>query len=211
MASSLALPLEMLRAGAQHAVAHMRSLSVLAVCMAGTDCNTATLSGGIRVQPDCPLEAVTGADLVLMPSCGATRCHRCSPYRCCGLAAPRRPYRCADLQRGHRQCFPCRAFDGCEATTLVLLRDLRRHPRVLLQRRQLVTRAGAFYCAASQLGSRPDPAFRQRVLRRCGCTPVEGQFSPEIRRPLRAIGFRSPGAGAHPDETIRMAQDWMLG
>lgn len=216
LASSLALPLEMLRAGAQHARAHMRSPSALAVCMAGTDCNTPTLSGGIRVQPDCPLEAVASADLVLMPSL----------WRNPAATVARHTAVAGWLRRvartGARICsvgtgsyFPAAAglLDGCAATThWSFFADFaHRHPRAPLQRRQLVTRAGAFYCAAS-VNSAADLTlhFVSEFFGAAAARQVEGQFSPEIRRPLAPSGFGSPGAGAHPDETIRMAQDWML-
>ena len=39
---------------------------------------------------------------------------------------------------------------------------------------------------------------------------VEGQFSPEIRRPFEAHSYVQGESGAHPDEVIWLAQDWML-
>lgn len=216
LASSLALPLEMLNAGAQHARAHAREAPSLHVRMVGTDTNTLMMAGGIRVQPDCTLEAVTEARLVLVPSL----------WRNPAATVLRHPRIAGWLRRlaragawicsvGTGSYFPAAAglLDGCEATThWSFFEDFaHRYPRVRLQRRRLVTRAGGFYCAAS-VNSAADLTlhFIGEFFGLAATHQVEGQFSPEIRRPLALSGTDLSGAGAHPDEAIRMAQDWML-
>lgn len=216
LASSLALPLEMLNAGAQYTRAHSREAVPLGACMVSSTPETLTMSGGIRIRPDCSLDEVTRADLLLVPSL----------WRNPAATVARHPQVAPWLRRlarggtwicsvGTGSYFPAAAglLDGCEATThWSFFEDFaHRHPSVRLQRRQLVTRAGAFYCAAS-VNSAADLTvhFIGEFFGAAAAHRVEGQFSPEIRRPLALSGTESPGTGAHPDEAVRMAQDWML-
>ncbi len=215
LASSLALPLEMLGAGAQHARAHARTAPSLEARVAGETGAPLTMSGAITLQPDCALEAVAGADLVLVPSLWRAPAATVTQHaRTTGWLrrAARAGARICSVGTG--SYFPAAAglLDGCEATTHWSFFDdfARRYPRVVLQRRQLVTRAGAFYCAAS-VNSAADLTlhFIGEFFGAAAARQVEGQFSPEIRRPLAVPGLVSGSAAAHPDETVRMAQDWM--
>ena len=104
-------------------------------------------------------------------------------------------------------------LDGRQATThWSFFEDFaRRFPAVQLQRRHLITRSGPFYCAAS-VNSAADLTlhFIGEFFGAAAAHQVESQFSPEIRRPFGAQGLGEGDAGAHPDEAIRMAQDWLL-
>jgi transcriptional regulator GlxA family with amidase domain len=87
----------------------------------------------------------------------------------------------------------------------------RRYPAVQLQRRHLITRSGNFYCAGS-VNSVADLMvhFIRELFGADAARQVEAQFSPEIRRPFEAHSFVEGEAGAHPDEAVWIAQDWML-
>jgi transcriptional regulator GlxA family with amidase domain len=82
---------------------------------------------------------------------------------------------------------------------------------VQLQRRHLITRSGNFYCAGS-VNSVADLMvhFIRELFGAEAARQVEAQFSPEIRRPFEAASFVEGEAGAHPDESVWIAQDWML-
>jgi hypothetical protein len=100
---------------------------------------------------------------------------------------------CAAVQRGHGQLLPCGGGPAGRPRSdhaLVLLRAISRGATraVLLQRRQLDDALpGAFYCAAS-VNSAADLTlhFVGEFFGAAAARQVEGQFSPEIRRPLRA-------------------------
>ena len=111
--------------------------------------------------------------------------------------------------------FPAAAglLDGRAATThWSFFGDFaRRYPAVQLQRRHLITRSGNFYCAGS-VNSVADLMvhFIRELFGAEAARQVEAQFSPEIRRPFEAHSFVEGEAGAHPDEAVWIAQDWML-
>jgi transcriptional regulator GlxA family with amidase domain len=111
--------------------------------------------------------------------------------------------------------FPAAAglLDGRAATThWSFFGDFaRRYPAVQLQRRHLITRSGNFYCAGS-VNSVADLMvhFIRELFGADAARQVEAQFSPEIRRPFEAHSFVEGEAGAHPDEAVWIAQDWML-
>lgn len=216
LASSLALPLEMLHAGAQHARAHRRHADALDVCVAGEDGSTLTMSGALLLHPDSTLDLPAAADLVLVPSLwrnpAATvvrEAHVTGWLRRTARAGAR----ICSVGTGSYFCASAGLLDGCEATTHWSFFDdfAHRYPRVLLQRRRLVTRAGAFYCAAS-VNSAADLTlhFISEFYGTAAARQVESQFSPEIRRPLALSALSAGTAGGHPDEVIRMAQDWIL-
>jgi transcriptional regulator GlxA family with amidase domain len=216
LASSLVLPLEMLRAGAQHARAHARGAAALSVCVAAEQCAPVTMSGAIRLEPDAAIDAVEAAELLIVPSL----------WRAPAATVERHPRIGRSLRRlaraGSRLCsvgtgsyFPAAAglLDHRPATThWSFFADFaRRFPAVELQRRHLITRSGPFYCAAS-VNSAADLAlhFVGEFFGPAAARQVESQFSPEIRRPFESHSFVQGEAGAHPDEAIRLAQDLLL-
>jgi transcriptional regulator GlxA family with amidase domain len=216
LASSLVLPLEMLRAGAQHARAHGRSAADLRVQVAGEHDITLVMSGIVKLRPELLVDEVHQADLLIVPSL----------WRRPAATVARHPRSCAMLRRmargGTRLCsvgtgtyFPAAAglLEQRAATTHWSFFDdfSRRFPAVQLQRHHLITHSGAFYCAAS-VNSAADLMihFIREFFGAAAAQQVESQFSPEIRRPFEAHGFVEGGTGSHPDELIWMAQDLML-
>lgn len=83
-----------------------------------------------------------------------------------------------------------------------------RYPQVKLQRRHLITEAGNIFCAGS-VNSVADLTihfielyYGAQIARK-----VEAQFSPEIRRPFESHVYIEGGADLHGDELIAQAQD----
>ena len=86
----------------------------------------------------------------------------------------------------------------------------RRYPAVNLERRQLITQSGAVFCVGS-VNSVADlmiylcgEIFSQRVARH-----IESQFSPEIRQRFSPSPLGSP-RDLHPDELIADAQSELM-
>lgn len=84
----------------------------------------------------------------------------------------------------------------------------RRYPRVQLQRRHLITEAGNIFCAGS-INSVADLTihfieiyYGVQIARK-----VEAQFSPEIRRPFESHVYTAGSSDVHGDELIAQAQD----
>jgi transcriptional regulator GlxA family with amidase domain len=112
-------------------------------------------------------------------------------------------------------CFLAEAglLDGKAATTHwhYFERFARDYPAVNLKRQFFITQAGRLYCAGS-VNSVADLMvhFIRELFGADAARQVEAQFSPEIRRPFEAHSFVEGEAGAHPDEAVWIAQDWML-
>jgi transcriptional regulator GlxA family with amidase domain len=216
LASSLALPLEMLRAAAQHGRAHARAAAQPEVLIAAERRGNVRMSGALCLRADTAAARVDGADLAIVPSLWR------APHAT--VAAHPRVSACiARLARsGTRVCavgtgsyFPASAglLDERPATThWSFFADFaRRFPAVRLQRNHLITRSANFYCAGSvNSGADLMVHFVAGLFGPAAARQVESQFSPEARRPFEAHSFVEGETGAHPDEAIWLVQDWML-
>jgi len=216
LASSIAAPLEMLRAAAQHQRARGRDATALSVRIVAERRATVRMSGALALQPDDIASRVETAELAIVPS--LWRAPHASLGRhpqidaCVRRLASAGTWLCAV---GTGSYFPAAAglLDGRPATTHWSFFDdfAQRFPAVRLQRRHLITHSGNFYCAGS-VNSVADLMVHLigKLFDREAARQVESQFSPEIRRPFEAHSFVEGSAGAHPDEAIWMAQDWIL-
>ena len=216
LGSSLALPLEMLHAALQHRRARERRFALPEIRVVAERRGALSMSGSLRLLPDMLAQRVQKAELAIIPSL----------WRTPQLTVSRHPGITECIRRlaasGTRICavgtgsyFPAAAglLDGRAATThWSFFGDFaRRYPAVQLQRRHLITRSGNFYCAGS-VNSVADLMvhFIRELFGAEAARQVEAQFSPEIRRPFEAHSFVEGEAGAHPDEAVWIAQDWML-
>jgi transcriptional regulator GlxA family with amidase domain len=216
LGSSLALPLEMLHAALQHRRARERRFALPEIRVVAERRGALSMSGSLRLLPDMLAARVQEAELAIIPSL----------WRTPQLTVSRHPGITACIRRlaasGTRICavgtgsyIPAAAglLDGRAATThWSFFGDFaRRYPAVQLQRRHLITRSGNFYCAGS-VNSVADLMvhFIRELFGADAARQVEAQFSPEIRRPFEAHSFVEGEAGAHPDEAVWIAQDWML-
>jgi transcriptional regulator GlxA family with amidase domain len=216
LGSSLALPLEMLHAALQHRRARERRFALPEIRVVAEHRGALSMSGSLRLLPDMLAARVQEAELAIIPSL----------WRTPQLTVSRHPGITACIRRlaasGTRICavgtgsyIPAAAglLDGRAATThWSFFGDFaRRYPAVQLQRRHLITRSGNFYCAGS-VNSVADLMvhFIRELFGADAARQVEAQFSPEIRRPFEAHSFVEGEAGAHPDEAVWIAQDWML-
>lgn len=84
----------------------------------------------------------------------------------------------------------------------------RRYPQIQLQRHHLITEAGNIFCAGS-VNSVADLTihFIERYYGVQIARKVEAQFSPEIRRPFENHVYTEGGTDLHGDELIAQAQD----
>jgi transcriptional regulator GlxA family with amidase domain len=216
LGSSLALPLEMLHAALQHRRARERRFALPEIRVVAERRGALSMSGSLRLLPDMLAARVQEAELAIIPSL----------WRTPQLTVSRHPGITQCIRRlaasGSRICavgtgsyIPAAAglLDGRAATThWSFFGDFaRRYPAVQLQRRHLITRSGNFYCAGS-VNSVADLMvhFIRELFGADAARQVEAQFSPEIRRPFEAHSFVEGEAGAHPDEAVWIAQDWML-
>ena len=83
-----------------------------------------------------------------------------------------------------------------------------RYPQVQLQRRHLITEAGNIFCAGS-INSVADLTihFIEMYYGAQIARKVEAQFSPEIRRPFESHAYAAGSGNVHGDELIAEVQD----
>ncbi len=216
LGSSLALPLEMLHAAIQHRRSRERRFQPPLIQVVGARRGSLSMSGSLRLLPDTLASRVEEAELAIIPSLWRTPALTVSRHTpvtdCINRLAASGARICAV---GTGSYFPAAAglLDGRPATThWSFFGDFAsRYPAVQLQRRHLITRSGNFYCAGS-VNSVADLMvhFIRELFGPEAARQVEAQFSPEIRRPFEAHSFVEGEAGAHPDEAVWIAQDWML-
>ncbi|WP_235015571.1 GlxA family transcriptional regulator [Oceanicoccus sp. KOV_DT_Chl] len=86
----------------------------------------------------------------------------------------------------------------------------KRYPTVKLKRQHLITQADNLYCAGS-VNSIADLMVHliERFYGHSIARQVEGQFSPEIRKPFADHAYALPESSPHQDETIIEAQEWL--
>jgi transcriptional regulator GlxA family with amidase domain len=216
LASSIALPLEMLRAADQHQRAQRLAAEPLSIRVVAESRRSVRMSGALRLMPDAIANSVDQADLVIVPSLWRTPAAIVRRHPRIGAALTRlatNGARLCGIGTGSYFLASAGLLDGRPATThWSFLEDFgQRFPQVQLQRRHLITRSGPFYCAGS-VNSSADLTVHliAELFGTAAARQVESQFSPEIRRPFAASSFVQGESGAHGDELIWMAQDWML-
>jgi transcriptional regulator GlxA family with amidase domain len=215
LATSLALPMDVLRAASQAASTHSRGAAQLEFLTAALSPEPVTTVGGLTITPDIAAADIGICDMLLLPAmwrnpqpvllqqrewlpllqqldaAGTTLCSVGTAS--CFLAE-------AGLLEGRAAATHWNYFDEFQ----------RRYPNVRLKRHHLITQSDNLYCAGS-VNSIADLMihmveewFGPRIAR-----AVESQFSPEIRRPFRAHAYQSSDNALHQDELVANAQQWL--
>ncbi|MCZ6831387.1 MAG: helix-turn-helix domain-containing protein [Gammaproteobacteria bacterium] len=215
LATSLALPMDVLRAASQAASAQHRGQPQLEFLVAATSPQAVETVGGLSVQPDISLAEIGSCDMLLLPAMWR------NPQPILRQQQPWLPVLQSLAEAGTSicsvgtaSCFLAEAglLDGQAAATHwnYFEEFQQRYPRVKLKRHHLITQSGNLYCAGS-VNSIADLMihivedwFGSRIAR-----AVESQFSPEIRRPFRAHAYQSSDDALHQDELVLTAQQWL--
>ena len=215
LATSLALPMDVLQAAGSAAGARDRGRSGVSFQLAAADVAPVELAGGMTLVADISLEDVAPCDLLLLPAMWRNPqpvLESASAWL--DLLPALHEAGTTICSVGTGSCFlaACGLLDGRAATTHWHYFDefASRYPAVQLKRRHLITQSGHLYCAGS-VNSGADLMihlveewFGQRIARQ-----VENQFSPEIRRPFRAHAWQHVDESAHHDELVLTAQQWL--
>ena len=214
LATSLALPMDILHAASQAASVRHRGRPQLSFQLAAADPAPVETVGGMRLRPDIPLSAAAPCDMLLLPGLWRNPLQAMRGQEAWLELLPRLMSAGSIIcSVGTASCFLAEAglLDGAAATThwRYLPEFERRYPTVQWKRRHLITQHGKLYCTGS-VNSCADLMihiaelwFGQRLAR-----AIENQFSPEIRRPFRAHAYQSADS-AHHDELVLAAQEWL--
>ena len=215
LATSLALPMDVLQAAGQAASIAERGKPQLEFQLAGITPQPISVVGGLQVAPNIALEEVAPCDMLLLPAMWRNPQPILRQQQAWLELLPELAAAGTIIcSIGTAACFTAAAglLDRRAATTHWNYFDefAALYPRVQLKRRHLITQSDNLYCAGS-VNSGADLMihlveewFGQRIAR-----AIESQFSPEIRRPFRAHAYQSVHNSAHHDELVLSAQEWL--
>lgn len=215
LSSSVAMPLEMLEAARARLSVQRDERAQFQVDVAAVEMRALTMLGGFHIRPTTTLLDIARTDLVVVPALWR------NPKR----QLQQNPQVLAWLVQQYQQgasffavgtgvCWLAQAglLDGKPATTHWHYLDqfAKDYPRVLLQRRHLLTQSGRIYCAAS-VNSGADMMVHVIATHfgRDVALLVEQQFSPEVRTPFEKNVYYADSAHQHPDETVALLQTWL--
>ncbi|MFT5888532.1 MAG: transcriptional regulator GlxA family with amidase domain [Zhongshania sp.] len=215
LATSISLPMELLSAANSIAQLSNRK-KIISLTVIGLDPAPIKVSGGLQIQTDRQLDTENCYDLIIIPSRWR------HPHR----GAPARPEVQHWLRRHEqRGADICAVGNGSYFLAAAGLLNNRaatthwhyfddfstRYPQAILQKDYLITQADNIYCtgsvnsAADLLIHLIDRYWGAWIARR-----VAQQFSPESRRPFSRNSYRVDRSDLHRDETIVLAQNWLL-
>jgi len=215
LATSVALPMEIMLAASQMSSVHRQGQSQVQFLLAAPQTDTITLSSGLSLKPDVTYDKIPHTDLLLLPAIWR------NPLRTVQQARPwlhlLREHAGTDTticSVGTASCLLAEAglLLGRPATTHwnFFTQFARRYPQVDLKTRHLITQSDNIYCVGS-VNSIADLMvhiveewFGSRIAR-----SVENQFSPEIRQSFRDAAYQNEAQSSHHDEIVLEAQLWL--
>ncbi|CBL44923.1 transcriptional regulator, AraC family [gamma proteobacterium HdN1] len=220
LATSITLPIEMMRAAESAALIHDRSAIRLNIAAVGMSREPVLTQSGFRLQPDLTLSDIAHTDMVILPA--LWRNPRPIVRRNHALVEWLQYLHtkgCILIAVGTGACFLAEAglLDGKAATTHWHYFDQfeRDYPAVQLKRQYFITQANNLYCAAS-VNAVADLTvhFIRRTWNASVASHVERNFSHEIRRPYESTSYFDHNYfddkhRYHPDESIVQAQIWL--
>lgn len=214
LASSLALPMEMLQAAASHQRLRRQpaSLQLQVVSEGGLDIE---MSGGLSIKSHGDYRDIDRCDLLIIPPRWRHPLRGIRDNadlfawlrRIAGSGA-----RICAVSNGSFLMAEAGLLNGMAATTHWAYFDTfeTAYPKVDLKRQYLLTEDSGLYCAGSintvaDLMVHQISAFWDRDLGQ----KVAQQFSPEIRRPFETLAFRRQNRNLHQDEAMASIQAQM--
>ncbi len=218
LATSVSLPLEQLRSAEALAKSDTPrnkmspTLNVKLVSVDGEGVDTHT---GLKLQPDCSIDAVETSDIVYLPALWRNprpivrQNEKLYPWL-------REHFESGSLIAGvGTGCYlmaEAGLLNNKPATTHWHYFDQfqKRYPEVNLKRQYFITQAGNLYCTGS-VNSMADLTihFIQRYFSRTVASHVERHFFHEIRRAYESSVSYQDSMNAHPDEDILQTQIWL--
>lgn len=215
LATSISLPLEILNAANEQVRTRNRKQPRLQIEIVSQDMGPVVTAGGLSIVASATPDMVKQTDLVIIPSLWRNPVNNLKKHR----------WMIPWLQRlSKQQSLICAVgtssyflaeaglLDHQPATTHWYYCDqfAERYPQVDLKRQYLITQADTIYCVGS-VNSIADLMvhFVQQRYGQAIARQVEGQFSPEIRRPFANHAYAEEASSPHQDETIIEAQEWL--
>jgi transcriptional regulator GlxA family with amidase domain len=215
LVSSISLPIEMLNAANEMVRGKNRRIKPINLQLVSYKKGPVASSSGLILYATSTFAEITDSDLVILPALWrnpikALRQHQAIlPWL--KTLAQKESLMCAV---GTSSYFLAEAglLDHKPATTHWLYgkQFAKRYPQVELKQQYLITQADNIYCAGS-VNSVAD-LMVHLIIQFYGdsiAKQVEGQFSPEIRRPFESHAYAQFDTSLHQDESIILAQEWL--
>lgn len=219
LASSISLPMELLRAADNIQQARSSKLGIrkgnLAIDIASETMDSIETSSGLILKPTITYDQIQSFDMLILPAMWRNPLPALRKQRqLISLLASLADQESAICAVGTASSFLAETglLDSRAATTHWHYFEwfAKRYPNVELKTHHLITQSDNIFCAGS-VNSVADLIvhiigqwYGQHVAR-----AVESQFSPEIRRPFQAHAYMSEDRGVHHDELIIAAQQWL--
>lgn len=215
LATSLTLPIEMLKAGEAYAVRQDPTVRRLNIQLVGQDMTPIRSRAGICIMPDVEVKNATKPNIIIVPSlwrnprpvlrCSASQISWLSQCWSAGSTL---------IGVGTGVCFLAESglLDNHPATTHwhYFEQFKRDYPAVELKPDFFITQSQRTYCAAS-LNALADIIVHliEQTYGIPAAQHVERNFSHEIRKPYDEQRYLEGSGDQHPDELIAQIQFWM--
>lgn len=215
LATSLTLPIEMLRAGEAYAKRKSANAATLNIQLVSSHKNIIDSRAGINLKPDVSVEEVLDCDIVIVPSIWrnprpVVRKH----HALVSWLHKQWQNKSTLIGVGTGVCFFAESglLDNHSATTHWHYVDQfkRSYPDVDLKPDFFITQSEGIYCAAS-LNALADIIVHilEQTYGIESAHHVERNFSHEIRKPYEQQRYLEGAVDRHPDELIAQIQFWM--
>lgn len=215
LATSVSLPVEMLRAGEAAGLQENKQAPRLSIQMVAESIKPVTTRALIKLQPDVNVAKAQLPDYAIIPSLWRNP-------RPCIKKQPKLVQWLSDIWQqgstliggGTGVCFMAASgvLDGHSATTHwhYVEQFKRDYPKVTLKPDFFITQSERIYCAAS-LNALADIIVHliEQIYGKNAARRVERNFSHEIRRPYEEQRYLEGAVDRHSDELIAQIQFWM--
>lgn len=215
LATSLTLPIEMLKAGEAFALRHKQGMSAMNIQLVAKNQQSVPSRAGLNLQPDQAVVDIDESDLVIVPSIWRNpRPVVKQHYELVSWLKARWDQGATIIGVGTGNCFLAEAglLDHRPATTHWHYAEQfkRNYPLVDLKAEYFITQSERIYCAAS-LNSLADIIVHIIAVNygREAAQHVERNFSHEIRKPYEEQRYLEGAADRHADELIAQIQFWL--
>lgn len=215
LATSVSLPIEMLRAGEAYALRKNKHVKRLSIEMVSENLSPVTTRALLKLQPDVNVELATKPDYIFIPSL----------WRNPRPLLKKHPKVIAWLNKmwlkkttligvGTGVCFMAESgvLNNQPATTHwhYVEQFKRAYPKVTLKPDFFITQSERIFCAAS-LNALADIVVHiiHQTYGEESAQHVERNFSHEIRKPYEEQRYLAGAVDRHPDELITQIQFWM--
>lgn len=216
LATSLALPLEQLRAAESMAMAAKRRDSQrLNIWLASIDGKPIKTHTGLTLQPDCALWDINQADITFLPALWRNPSKTINKNKeAIAWLAQQHALGGTLAGVGTGCCFLAEAglLDHRLATThwYYFEQFRNKYPLVRLEKNHFITGQDNLFCTAS-VNALADLTvfFIQDIYGSYYARHVERHFFHEVRKPFSFAHYINGETQAHPDEEVARAQSWL--